>query len=144
MAIKERRKSAFYVVILCAVLIALVLAAGNEQGNFHSVKVKSPNDLSEFLSSLGWECEINTLTEQSTVLPEQFDDTFIAYNAIQLKQSCDLTRYAGKKVTVYTVKILNYSDTTETVYATVMVYRGRVIGGDIHAAAMDGFMLPLK
>ena len=84
------------------------------------------------------------MTEQTTVLPEQFDDTFIAYNAIQLKQNCDLTKFAGKNVTVYTVPITNYTETTDTVLATVIVYKGKVIGGDLHAAAMDGFMLPLK
>lgn len=144
MAIQERRKSALYVIVLCAVLIGLVLTAGNEQSGFHGVKIKNTEDLTAFLSSLGWECDLTNLTEQNTVLPEQFDDTYIAYNAIQLKQSCDLTRYAGKKVTVYTLPILNYPNTTETVLATVIVYRGKVIGGDIHAAAMDGFMLPLK
>lgn len=144
MVVKERKKGARYIIILAALSIGLVLAAGNAQSSIGAPKINNTEDLKAFLLTLGWECDITNLTEQTTVLPEQFDDTFIAYNAIQLKQNCDLTKFAGKNVTVYTVPITNYTETTDTVLATVIVYKGKVIGGDLHAAAMDGFMLPLK
>ena len=144
MAAMVRKKAALYVVFLAVIFIALVLSAGGNEDGFSNTKIRSTDDLSAFLLSLGWECDTSRLTEQSTVLPRQFDETFIAYNAIQLKQNCDLTHYAGKEVTVFTVPILNYTDSNESVLATVIVYRGKVIGGDIHAAAMDGFILPLK
>lgn len=140
MVLKERRKGALYIIILAAVLIGLVMAAGAEPAPFGGSKVNSPQELSEFLQSLGWECDLSQLTEQNAVLPEQFDDTFIAYNAIQLEQGCDLSKFAGKAVVVYTVPLTNYTRSTDTVLATVIVYKGNVIGGDIHAAAMDGFM----
>ena len=144
MVTTDRRKAAIYVILLAVILAGLVLSAGSDADGFHGTKVKTSDDLSVFLASLGWECDITAVTEQTTILPEQFDETFIAYNAIQLKQNCDLSQYAGKEVTVYTVPIINYTDSTDTVLTTVIVYRGKVIGGDIHAAAMDGFMLPLK
>lgn len=144
MVVKERKKGARYIIILAALSIGLVLAAANEQSSIGAPKINNTEDLKAFLLTLGWECDITNLSEQTTVLPEQFDDTFIAYNAIQLKQNCDLTKFAGKNVTVYTVPITNYTETTDTVLATVIVYKGKVIGGDLHAAAMDGFMLPLK
>ncbi len=34
----------------------------------------------------------------------------------------------------------NYPDQTGTVYATLIVYDGEVIGGDIASSALDGFM----
>ncbi len=144
MAGTQRRKGALYVVLLAILLAGLVLAAGSEQAGFQGAKIKNTDDLSAFLLTLGWECDTSGITEQTTVLPEQFDDTFIAYNAIQLQQNCDLTQYTGKEVTVYTVPILNYADSGDPVMATVIVYKSKVIGGDIHAAAMDGFMVPLK
>lgn len=140
----KRRTGALYIVLLSLLLIGLVFTVGSDQGGFKGVSVKTPEDLSAFLTSIGYECNISTLTAQNAVLPEQFDDTFIAYNSIQLQQNCDLTQYAGKEVTVYTVDILNYPTETEGVLATVIVYKNKVIGGDIHAAAMDGFMVPLK
>ncbi len=139
-----RSKAARYIIILAIALAALVLAAGKERPLLSSEKIYGKEDISEALLSMGWESDISQLTEQSAVLPEQFDDTFVAYNAIQLKQGCDLSQYAGKQVTVYTVPITNYPDTTDTVLATLIVYKNKLIGGDIHAAAMDGFMLPLK
>ena len=144
MGYKKRRDGAIYIILLSLLLIGLVLTVGNDHGGFSGVSVKSPEDLSAFLTSMGYECNITTLTMQNAVLPEQFDDTFIAYNSIQLQQNCDLSQYAGKEVTVYTVDILNYPTETDGVLATVIVYKNRVIGGDIHAAAMDGFMVPLK
>ena len=144
MANTKRQTGAVYITLLSLLLIGLVLTVGNEQAGFNGVSVKSPEDLTAFLTTIGYECNITTLTVQSAVLPEQFDDTFIAYNSIQLQQNCDLTQYAGKEVTVYTVDILNYPTETEGVLATVIVYKNKVIGGDIHAAAMDGFMVPLK
>lgn len=140
----KRRDGAISIIVLSILLIGLVLTVGSDQGGFNGITVKTPEDLSAFLTSMGYECNISTMTVQSAVLPEQFDDTFIAYNSIQLQQNCDLTQYAGKEVTVYTLDILNYPTETEAVLATVIVYKNRVIGGDIHAAAMDGFMVPLK
>ena len=144
MVIRERRKGALYIILLSILLIGVVLAVSSESNGLGLAKVKNAEELSAFLISLGWECDLSNLSEQSVALPGQFDDTFIAYNAIQLQQNCDLTKYAGKTVTVYTLPITNYSDSTDTVLATVIVYRGKVIGGDIHAAAMDGFMHGLK
>ena len=144
MGMKTRQKSAIYIVTLAILLIILVLTVGTEQDGISLIKIKNSEDLSEFLSSLGWECNLTELTTQETTLPQQFDDTFIAYNAIQLKQNCDLTKYAGKTVTVYIVPITNYTGSTDPVLATVLVYKGKVIGGDLHSATMDGFMHGLR
>ena len=48
--------------------------------------------------------------------------------------------YAGETCTAYTYRVMNYEGSTDTVLAQLFVYRNRVIGGDIHATAMDGFM----
>ena len=44
----------------------------------------------------------------------------------------------------YTYRVTNYECSTDTVLAQLFVYRNRVIGGDIHATAMDGFMHGLR
>ena len=144
MDMKERQKAVLFILFLALVLTGIVLSAGLPTSPFHNDTIKSPNDLSDFLQTLNWSCDTSQITEQITILPTEFDDTFIAYNAIQIQQGCDLTPYAGKEVTVYTLPITNYPDYSDKVLATVIVYRGKVIGGDIHAAAMDGFMHGLK
>ena len=43
----------------------------------------------------------------------------------------------------YLYKVLNHPKETE-VFADIIVYRGRVIAGDIQSAALDGFMNGLE
>ena len=139
-----RKKATQLILLLSLLCILLVLLAGTDSPTFGSYRINHDKDIELFLTSLGWSCDLTKLTEQKTVLPQQFDDVFIAYNAIQIKQNCDLTPYAGKEVTVYTLPITNYDDSNEAVFATIIVYKGKVIGGDIHAAAMDGFIYGFK
>ena len=40
----------------------------------------------------------------------------------------------------YTYKITNYGEGEDTVYANILVYRDKVIGGDICSANVDGFI----
>ena len=40
----------------------------------------------------------------------------------------------------YTFTVTNYPSYEETVYANVLVYRNRVIGGDICSADVSGFV----
>jgi hypothetical protein len=40
--------------------------------------------------------------------------------------------------------VLNYPDYDDTVVADIIVYNNMVIGGDIQATAMDGFMSGLE
>ena len=44
----------------------------------------------------------------------------------------------------YVYKINNFPDATDPVYATILVYKGQVIGGDITDTSAKGKVLPLK
>ena len=52
----------------------------------------------------------------------------------------NLSGYKKKSVRRYTYVIENYPDYEGTVYANVLVYRGKVIGGDVCSADVDGFI----
>ena len=78
------------------------------------------------------------------MLPRTFDGVFGDYNALQKQQGFDLSIYAGETCSVYTYRVMNYAGTSDTVLAQLFVYRTRVIGCDIHATAMDGFMHGLR
>jgi hypothetical protein len=64
-------------------------------------------------------------------IPKAGDQVFDRYNELQKSQGYDLNKYAGKKVMRYVYQITNFPDAKEPVYATVLVYRDRIIGGDI-------------
>lgn len=107
-------------------------------------KIKDNENRIDFLSSLGWEVE-NTPIEDTTVqIPKEFDKVFGAYNELQRSQGLDLTEYAGKTVERYTYKVTNYKEHEGTVYANLLIYRGRVIGGDICSADSNGFIHGFK
>ena len=40
----------------------------------------------------------------------------------------------------YTYEITNYTDSSERVYANIIVYRNNVIGGDVCSANVGGFI----
>ena len=58
----------------------------------------------------------------------------------------DLSAFAGKTVMRYVYKIINFPGATEPVYATLLVYKNQVIGGDVTdtaaKGAVRGFSMP--
>ena len=57
---------------------------------------------------------------------------------LQKGQGYDLSKYSGKKVMRYVYEINNYPGAQEPVYATVLVYKNKVIGGDVTDTAAQG------
>ena len=94
----------------------------------------------EFLRKFGWEVEGSPKSEAAVTIPTEFDSVFVGYNDLQKLQGLDLTRYKRKNVTRYTYVVTNYPDYQGTVYANLLIYRGRIIGGDICTEASDGFI----
>lgn len=62
-----------------------------------------------------------------------------SYNELQKQQGLNLEKYKRKKVTRYTYVVTNYPDYTGVIYANILVYRGKVIAGDICTADSSGF-----
>ncbi len=103
-------------------------------------KIRSAEDAAAFLSQFGWTVGEEPTEVKSVKLPSEFDKVFSAYNELQKEQGLNLSKYKGKEITRYTFSVTNYPDYTGTVYANVLVYRNRVIGGDVCSADMTGFI----
>ena len=142
----------------CIVLVALIglaslmafvpelqpaAATGSEAVESDSIsyeKRRTNEDRIAFQEHFGWQVEA-TPTESTTVtIPREFDKVFAAYNELQRKQGLDLSAYAGKTVERYTYTVTNYEGYEGTVYANLLIRRGRVIGGDVCAADSAGFV----
>ena len=109
-------------------------------GEYSYDKVKSAEDAVHFLSQFGWSVDASPVEVRTVTLPEEFDKIFASYNELQKEQGLNLTKYRGKDVTRYTFSVTNYPDFEGTVYANVLVYRNRVIGGDLCSADVSGFV----
>ena len=103
-------------------------------------KVKSADDAANFLGQFGWTVDAGSAETASVTIPAEFDKVFAGYNEMQKAQGLDLSKYKKKNVTRYTFTVTNYKDYDGTVYANVLVYRNRVIGGDICSADVSGFI----
>ena len=127
------------------VLIAFVPAYDAERATLETVsyrydKVKNDDDVERFLEQFGWQVGAQPQETAEVVIPAEFDKIFAAYNEIQKQQGLNLSGYKRRTVKRYTYVIENYPDYEGTVYANVRVYRGKVIGGDICSADVDGFI----
>ena len=107
-------------------------------------KIKTPEDRAEFLAQFGWEVNETPITENEIKIPDEFDKILKTYNEVQKQQGLDLSKYKGKTVTRYTYEITNYPNYSGKVYANVILYKNRVIGGDICSADVSGFIHGFK
>ena len=102
--------------------------------------IKSGADVVNFLSQFGWSVKEEPVESVEITIPAEFDSVFAGYNDIQKKQGFDLGKYKKKNMTRYTYEVTNYDDYDGRVLANVIVYKNKVVGGDICSAAIDGFV----
>ena len=114
------------------------IALLNENISFDNIK--NADDVVNFLSQYGWNVENEPVEECEITIPKEFDKVIASYNEIQKQQGLDLTKYAKKTAQRYTFKVKNYPNYNGTVYANVIIYRNKVIAGDICTADAKGFI----
>lgn len=114
----------------------------NESISFDNIK--SSSDVINFLSQYGWTVSEAPIEECEITIPKDFDKVLTSYNEIQKQQGLDLSKYQRKTAKRYTFKVTNYEDYEGTVYANVIVYRNKVIAGDICSADAKGFIHTLS
>ena len=103
-------------------------------------KVKKNEDRINFLAQFGWEADEKPTEEVTITIPSEFDKIMKSYNELQKQQGLDLSKYKGKSVTRYTYQIKNYPGHEGKVLANIIVYKNRVIGGDICSSDVNGFI----
>ena len=140
----DKKKIIVVLAVLAAIIASLVLMLGGNSGNSGEAAPTASQGLStndervRFLTDLGWKVA-NSPTETSQVkIPKESGDVFERYNALQKSQGYDLSQYAGKTVMRYVYTIENYPNATAPVYATLLIYKNQIIGGDITNTAPGG------
>ena len=103
-------------------------------------KLKTNERRVALLESYGWQVDPEPRSEREVQIPKTFDDTYQAYNAIQLGQGLDLTPYQGKRATLYTYELLSYPTGETGVTANLLIRRNYLIAADISSAEADGFV----
>ena len=111
-----------------------------ETANVKFDKIKTNDDRIDFLEQFGWTVSENPVDEKAVKIPQKFDKIMLSYNEFQRQMGLDLAKYKGKEVTRYTYEVTNYPEYEGRVYANLLVYRNKVIGGDICSADSQGFL----
>jgi len=111
-----------------------------ETAKYNYDKIKTEADVRTFLEQFGWTVEQAPLETITIRIPMEFDKVMHSYNELQKHQGLDLSKYRDKEVTRYTYRVTNYPDYSGTVYANVILYKNKVIGGDICSSDVTGFI----
>ncbi len=140
------KKIAIILAAVVGVLLAMVLLFGgnNDAAPTSAVSVTDNDSRVKFLTSLGWDVSTSPVESSQVRLPKEQTEVYSRYNALQKSQGYDLSQYAGKTVMRYVYKINNLPGATEPVYATLLVYKNKVIGGDITNTAAKGVIQGFK
>ncbi len=135
----DLKKIALVLGAIAAVIVALILLFGGSDAQTTSAAPVSSNDARvAFLKNFGWDVTNSPAGSSQVRIPEHTSEVFDRYNQLQKSQGYDLTQYAGKNVMRYVYEINNFPGATEPVYATMLVYKGQVIGGDITDTSAGG------
>ena len=133
---------------VAGVSLALVLLLGGGDGSEPtSAPVASVSDNSarvQFLKNFGWDVSASPVESGQVKIPQEQTEVYGRYNALQKSQGYDLTQYAGKTVMRYVYKINNYPNASGQVYATLLIYKNQVIGGDITDSGAKGVIQGFK
>jgi len=113
-------------------------ASDAEKINYKNIKTN--DDRINFLKQFGWEINPEPVETVEIIIPQEFDTVYKKYNEVQKAQSLNLEKYKNKVVKRYTYEIIGYPVYKGTVYVNILVYKEKVIGGDICSAEINGFM----
>lgn len=149
----SRGKLAAIVLLLLATVVLLAVLLGradvpnepSESAQPSPGSVRTGDDRIAYLAAFGWEVAPEPIQTQEVRIPTDPSDLFERYNDLQRTQGFDLHDYAGKTVRRYVYEVLNHPGSGQY-YATLLVYKNTVIGGDVCSAekggSMHGFAMP--
>ena len=149
----SKRKVLTGLIVAAAVILLLVTLfnKSEETGSspnspMQSLDAATNEQRVAWLASFGWQVRETPEETQEVKIPEEFNEVFTRYNQLQQSMGFDLSAYAGKPAKRYVYAITNYPGGSPDYYATLLVCKNKIIGGDITSRAeggsMHGFTMP--
>ena len=144
--LNKKKLAVIFSAVVVAITALVLLLSGDDTAPTASTAISNNDARVAFLKQFGWEVTTSPVETSQVRIPESSSAVFERYNALQKSQGYDLSAFAGKTVMRYVYKINNYPGATEPVYATLLVYKNQVIGGDVTntsaKGAIQGFKMP--
>ena len=141
---------------VCVIALLVILVRNSDEPKQPTAPVQTDTAVSldgssnesrlAFLEHYGWQADSTPAQTQEVRIPKEFNDVFTHYNELQQKQGFDLSNYAGKTAKRYVYAVTNHPDGSANYYATILVHKNKIIGGDVASTAqggsMHGFQMP--
>ena len=143
----DMKKTAIILGAIAALIIGIIMLFGGSDVQTTSAPTASGNDARvQFLKDFGWDVTASPTESSQVRIPEQTSEVFDRYNQLQKSQGYDLSKLAGKNAMRYVYRINNFPGATDPVYATVLVYKNQIVGGDVTNTSakgkVQGFKMP--
>lgn len=107
---------------------------------FIRIYLQSAPVFSQTVKDMGYyDVSENPAEVVEVTIPMQFNAVYERYNNLLKEGGYDLAPYKGKKCKRYT-----YLIPSQNARANILVYNGKIIGGDISSITIDGIMKPLE
>ena len=133
--------------LACCAALVLTLGGGRQPGRRPPLPSPDPKGVKSQRGpgglpgqSYGWEVSAEPLATEELLIPEEMDESYDDYLALQSGQGFDLAKYAGKRVKRYTYEITNYPTGETGILANLLIYKNTVIGGEVLSPQLDGFL----
>ncbi len=130
---RKRMALIFFVILLILLLYFAFLNAKPY------INAKTPEQRLDYINGLGYSVEEEPVNIKKIVVPSSFNDFYIQYNSMQKSVGFDLLPYKGCSVMLYGYRLKARQNEEGTI--NLIVYGGRVIGGDIQKGTS---VTPLK
>lgn len=136
---KKSLAAVFLITLLVIIVGGQFYAADNPV-----VNGKTNAERVSYIKSLALTPDEDNAKSKKIFIPDTFSDVYKNYNDLQKQSGYDLTLYKGVKAVIYTYPVGKIKqDSDDEYYVNLIVYNGRIIGGDISSVNFYGEMLPL-
>ena len=139
------KKTGMLIAVVFVLILSLILLMDSD-GNAPAAGPSMAGNTQriQFLSDMGWQVSADPVEACEIKIPREMSPVYERYNNLQKSQGYDLSDYAGKKALRYVYEIKNYPGAKDPVYATLLVFKDSIIGGDITDTGTDGKIRGLK
>ena len=134
-----------YLLLICvaAVVVLLVSSRFSQSKNVPENAVAN-SERTGYINSLGYVVDETPVMSKPIEIPFEFSQEYEWYNNLQRQAGYDLSKYKGCEAQLYSYEITDKPQGGPESTVTLIVYNGRIIGGDVCEAKHGGKMLPLK
>lgn len=126
------------ILLFLLIIVLFVLWEINDALASYKSRLFTNEDRVLFINSLGYKVDSDFTESEEIIIPDNFDNVYENYNALQKEAGYNLENYKGCPAVLHKYKLIG-SDK----YINLIIYNGNVIGGDISSPQLNGEMLPL-